>query len=199
MTGSSAMVQAKVVNAGGAGGVADMSCDEIKTAFGIVSGKYKNLKIEDGQNREHGGAPASAFYESGRGEAGDVAMAGCGKYVTENAWCWAVSDAQSHFTEHRFLTDRMAEFQHAAGGGQKTLAQHMDAYQNAVEDCLHQGNRAPDLKDPERREMAKRAAECLRAEQEAAFKEDDCKVDESTKLRDRSLPLRSVRPPRPTR
>lgn len=197
MAKSAASVQAKVVKSGGAGGTAKLDCDVVKKAFGIVSGRYKDLDIADGQNREHGGAPASSFFESGRGHAGDTPMSGCSGYNTENAWCWVVEDGQSHFTEHRFLTDRMAEFQHAGGGGQKTLSQHLDAYQSAAEDCLHKGNRAPHLKDPERREMAKRAAECMREEQEAAFKEDECKVAQNTKLRDRSLPLRTVRPPLP--
>jgi hypothetical protein len=189
------MVQLKVVKGGGAGGIASMSCAEIKAAFGIVSGKYKNLDVEDGQNREHGGAPAGAFFESGRGHAGDVPMNGCGGYNTENAWCWVVEDAQSHYTEHRFLTDKMAEFQHAAGGGQKTLTEHLGAYQSACEDCLNKGDRAPNLKDPERSAMAKRAAECMREEQEAAFAAADCKVAGGAKLRAGSLPLRSIRPP----
>lgn len=196
---SAASVQAKVVKAGGAGSRKKMDCSEVKAIFGIVSGKYKDLDIEGNQNREHGGAPASAFYESGRGHAGDTPMSGCSGYNPDNAWCWNVEDGQSHFTEHRFLTDRMAEFQHSAGGGQKTLGQHLDAYQSAAEDCLHKGNRAPGLKDPERRALAKRAAECMRAEQEACFKAADCKVAESTKLRAESLPLRTVRPAMPSR
>jgi hypothetical protein len=195
---SAAMVQAKVVKGGKAGAKKKLDCTAIKAIFGIVSGRYKDLDVADGQNREHGGAPAGAFYQSGRGHTGDVPMSGCGNYNPDNAWCWVVEDAQSHFTEHRFLTDRMAEFQATAAGGQKTLAQHLDAYQNAVEDCLHKGDRAPGLKDPERRELAKRAAECLRAEQEAAFKQADCNVPQSTKLRAQSLPLRTVRPPLPT-
>jgi hypothetical protein len=190
------MVQMKVVKGGGAGGIANMPCDDVKAAFGIKSGKYKDLEIESGQNREHGGAPAGAFYESGRGETGDVPMSGCSQYNPDNAWTWAVEDGQSHFTEHRFLTDEMAKFQASGGGGQKTLGEHLDAYEKACEDCLH-GNtdRAPKLKDPERRKMAKRAAECLRAEQEAAFAAKDCKVSQSTKLRAQSLPLRKITPP----
>jgi len=189
------MVKSVVVKGGGAGMGGKVPCDVAKAAFGIKSGKYKDLEIEDGQNREHGGAPASAFYESGRGNAGDVPMSGCGGYNPDNAWTWAVEDGQSHYTEHRFLTDKVAEFQHADGGGQKTLKQHLDAYEKAVEKCLHDGDRAPDLKDPERAAMAKRAAECLREEQEAAFAASDCKVPQNTKLRAGSLPLRTVRPP----
>jgi hypothetical protein len=196
--GGPAMAKADVVKGGGAGAKRKLDCDAVKEAFGIKSGKYKDLEIAEGQNREHGGAPAGAFYESGRGHAGDVPMSGCGNYNPDNAWCWVVEDAQSHFTEHRFLTDRMAEFQASAGGGQKTLAQHLDAYKNAVEDCLHKGDRAPHLKDPERRKWAKRAAECLKAEQEAAFAEEGCKVPQNTKLRDQSLPLRTVRPAWPS-
>lgn len=189
------MVQLKVVKGGGAGGVAKMSCAQVKAAFGIVSGRYKNLDIEDGENREHCGAPASAFYKSGRGETGDLPMPNCSQYNPENACCWNVQDGQTHFTEHRFLTDRMAAFQAADGGGQKTLAQHLEAYEKACEDCLHDGARAPQLKDPERRKMAARAAECLREEQEAAFAAKDCKVDQKTKLREQSLPLRKFQSP----
>jgi len=112
------MVKSVVVKGGGAGMGGKVPCDVAKAAFGIKSGKYKDLEIEDGQNREHGGAPASAFYESGRGNAGDVPMSGCGGYNPDNAWTWAVEDGQSHYTEHRFLTDKVAEFQHADGGGQ---------------------------------------------------------------------------------
>ena len=194
MASSAAMVQALIVKAAGIGGIGKLDCSEVKAAFGIVSGRYKDLDIDKGENREHGGAPAGAFYESGRGAPGDVKMPGCGKYDPDNAWCWNVDDGQTHNTEHRYLTDRMAEFQSSNGGGQKTLTEHMDAYQKAAEDCLVDGDRAPDLKDPERREMAKRAAECMREEQEAAYAKDDCKVDGKTKLRAQSLPLRSTRP-----
>lgn len=166
------MVQLKVVKAGGAGGIADMTCAEIFAAFDpeIEFGSHsKMVGSQAGYQAEHI-VPTSAFHQSGRS---GPTVPGCSGYSTPSALTWMVGDGQSAGMEHKLLTDPMREFSQANDlvGQQAPLSQWLDKYQEGAKNALKNGlpPRKVKNKSLDRDSLIDAAAECIRAMAAEAF------------------------------
>jgi hypothetical protein len=189
MTQTAAMVQLKVVKAGGAGGIQDMTCAEICASFDppIIFGPHSKMKgTLDGYQAEHI-VPTSAMHQSGRGGA---TMTGCEGYSTPDALTWNAYDAQSTPTgEHKILTDHMPQFSQATDlgpppGGQAPLSDWLDKYKEGAKDALTRGQ--VQRKTPpglDRDSLIDAAAECIKQAAAEAFAAMDPPVAPSTPLR----------------
>jgi len=185
MAQTAAMVQAKVVKAGGAGATADMTCAEILASFDppIEFGSHEDMVgSKAGYQAEHV-VPTSALHQSGRS---GPTMAGCSGYSTPGAMTWMVGDGQSAGMEHKLLTDPMREFSQAndLAGQQAPLNTWLDKYKDAAKDALKKGN--PQRKTPDhldRDSLIDAAAECIRLAAAEAFDKMDPPVKPDTPLR----------------
>ena len=189
MAQTAAMVQLKVVKAGGAGGIKDMTCAEICAAFDppIEFGSHSDMKgTRDGYQAEHI-IPTSAMHQSGRG---GTTMPGCEGYSTPDALTWMANDAQSNpVGEHKILTDHMRQFSQANDlgpppGGQAPLSEWLDKYKDGAKDALTRGQ--VQRKTPaglDRDSLIDAAAECIRLAAAEAFANMDPPVKPETPLR----------------
>ena len=112
MAKSAAMVQLKVVKAGGAGGKKDLTCAEILASFEppIEFGSHEDMVGSKRKYQAEHIIPTSAAHESGRS---GPRVPGCEGYATSGALTWMVGDGQSAGAEHKLLTDPMREFSQA--------------------------------------------------------------------------------------
>ena len=185
MAQTAAMVQAKVVKAGGAGGTADMTCAEILASFDppIEFGKHEDMVgSKPGYQAEHV-VPTSAMHQSGRS---GPTIPGCSGYSTPGALTWMVGDGQSAGMEHKLLTDPMREFSQAndLANQQAPLSDWLDKYKDGAKDALKKGN--PQRKTPphlDRDSLIDAAAECIRLAAAEAFANMDPPVKPNTPLR----------------
>lgn len=183
---SAAMVQLKVVKAGGAGGKKSLKCSEILASFDppIEFGSHSEMVgSKDGYQAEHI-IPTSAFHESGRSGA---RVANCSGYSTPSATTWMVGDGQGAGQEHKILTDAMREFSQAndLAGREAPLSEWLDKYKEGTKDALKNGeprrkNKRDDLDDDS---LIDAAAECIRAHAAEAFAKLDPPVKPETPLR----------------
>jgi hypothetical protein len=185
MAQTAAMVQAKVVKGGGAGGTADMTCAEILASFDppIEFGSHSEMVGSmPGYQAEHV-VPTSAMHESGRS---GPTIPGCEGYSTSGALTWMVGDGQSAGMEHKLLTDPMRQFSQAndLAGQQAPLSKWLDKYKDGAKSALKSGN--PQRKTPDhldRDSLIDAAAECIRLAAAEAFANSDPPVTPSTPLR----------------
>ena len=185
MAQTAAMVQAKVVKSGGAGGTADMTCAQILASFDppIEFGPHSEMVGSmPGYQAEHV-VPTSAAHESGRS---GPRVEGCEGYSTSSALTWMVGDGQSEGMEHKLLTDPMREFSQAndLAGEQAPLSEWLDEYKEGAKDALKNGKpprTTPD--DLDRDSLIDAAAECIRLAAEEAFANMDPPVTPDTPLR----------------
>ena len=185
MAKTAAMVQAKIVKAGGAGGKATMTCAEILACFDpkIKFGSHEDMVgSKKGYQAEHI-IPTSAVHESGRS---GPRVAGASGYSTPGALTWMVGDGQSAGQEHKILTDAMREFsqQNSVDGRNAPLKEWLDKYEDAAKKALKEGK--PKRKtDPkyDRDSLIDAAAKCIRLAAEDAFANMKPPVKPDTKLR----------------
>src|SRR5215469_10331767 len=138
MSKTAAMVQAKIVLAGGAGvaGAVSLACQKVFAQFDppIVTGNYSDVRAANaaagnGCQAEHH-VPNNCF-QSDRGNSASN-VSGAENYSEETGFCYNVFDDQSQGTEHKFLTDAERAFSqsNALDGEDKTLGQWLDKMEN---------------------------------------------------------------------
>jgi hypothetical protein len=176
MAQTAAMVQAKVVKAGGGGAPLEMDCDAIFACFDppIEMGPHEEMAKSVAWQAEHV-PPCSNFHVKGRGGA---KIPGCENFSTAKAMTWLVEDGQKLLKEHQQLTKAMREFSKVKGD--KTLKQWMDKYQEAATDVLKKRKVKPHAKHLDKDDLAAKAAECIREKVDKSF---EGKVDQNTLLR----------------
>lgn len=185
MAQTAAMVQAKIVKAGGAGGIADMTCADILASFDppIEFGTHANMVGSmPGYQAEHI-VPTSAFHQSGRS---GPTMTDCTGYSTPGALTWMVGDGQSAGMEHKLLTDPMRQFSQAndLAGRQAPMSEWLDKYKDGAKNALKNGN--PQRKTPahlDRDSLIDAAAECITLAAAESFANMNPPVTPSTPLR----------------
>ena len=181
-TKSASMVQSVVVKGGGK---ASLTCEQIFALFDppIEFGAHKDMQgTKDGYQAEHI-VPTSAFHVKGRG--GDLFNDGCKGYSTSDALTWMVSDKQKEGQEHKLLTDPMRKFsqENSLNNQNAPLSKWLDKYEEGARDALKNGKINRTIKDPslDRDDLIDKAAKCIRARAEKAFK--DAGIPLTTPLR----------------
>lgn len=185
MAKSAAMVQFKVVKAGGAGGKLNMTCAEILASFDpkIEFGSHEDMVGSKKKYQAEHIVPTSAAHKSGRS---GPRIKGCEGYSTSEALTWMVGDGQSEGAEHKLLTDPMREFSQANDlkDQQASLSKWLDKYKEGVKDALANGK--PKRKTPpglDRDSLIEAAAECIALAAAEAFAEMDPPVKPNTPMR----------------
>jgi hypothetical protein len=160
---------AQIVLAGGAGVDFDSECAKIKAQFNppIVSGTHSDLKEvrPPGYERQHI-VPTSNLHVEGRS---GPRIPGCDGYSTGTGWCYLVFDNQREGTEHKLITDTEKNFAQKLEGDEKhgTLKEWLD---------MEEKNMAKTLPTDDK-ELAQKAAKCLRMEAEKHFAEQGVSPD----------------------
>jgi hypothetical protein len=185
MAKSAAMVQLKVVKAGGAGRKLNMTCAEILASFDpkITFGSHEDMVgSKKGYQAEHI-IPTSAMHESGRS---GPRVDGCDGYSTSGALTWMVGDGQSAGAEHKLLTDPMREFSQFNDLHQQNapLSEWLDKYKEGTVNALKNGK--PKRKTPahlDRDSLIEAAAECIKQAAAESFANMKPPVTPDTPLR----------------
>ncbi len=183
---SAAMVQLKVVKAGGAGAIADMKCSEILACFDppIEFGSHSQMVgSKDGYQAEHI-LPTSAMHDLGRGGA---KFPGCEGYSTGGALTFMAGDGQSEGMEHKILTDQMRQFsqQNDLVNRNAPMSEWMEQYKQGAKDALSKGKPTRTIKRPDldRDSLIAAAAECITLAAAESFAKLDPPVKPETPLR----------------
>ncbi|WP_431052950.1 hypothetical protein [Roseateles sp. L2-2] len=185
---SAAMVQLKVVKAGGAGSPADMKCSEILACFDppIEFGTHSQMQgTKDGYQAEHI-LPTSAMHDLGR--AGDK-FAGCEGYSTGGALTFMAGDGQKEGFEHKILTDQMRKFSQAndvkVPPRNAPMKEWLKEYKEGAKAALDKGlpHRTINRTDLDRDSLIEQAAECIVLAAKESFGKLDPPVTEDTPLR----------------
>lgn len=183
---SAAMVQLKVVLAGGGGAISEMSCAQILACFDppIEFGTHSNMVgTKDGYQAEHI-LPTSAMHDLGRGGA---KFAGCEGYSTGGALTFMAGDGQSEGMEHKILTDAMRKFSQSndLAGKNAPMSEWLEKYQEGAKDALSKGRptRAINRPDLDRSSLIEKAAECIALAAAESFAKMDPPVKPETPLR----------------
>lgn len=185
-----AMVQAKIVKAGGAG-LADAECAAIFAQFDppIVVGTYDSVSsarrsdvAENGKsspmyNSQSEHQCANSCFQSTRGDSGSN-IPGCSNYTEGGAPAYNLYDDQSAGTEHKVMTDAAREFMQT--NPDATLGDYLDHMEKKTADMLEDesvqrksgesGRSRSTAKDKKKRkELAKKAAACLKQHAERTY------------------------------
>jgi len=185
---SAAMVQLKVVKAGGAGGQTTMKCADILACFDppIKFGTHARMVgSKKGYQAEHI-LPAASMHKKGRTGA---RIAGASGYSTSGALTFMASDGQKKGFEHKILTDRMRKFSQAndAANPKKnpTMKEWLEEYKKGAKEALDKGKPPRKIKrrDLKRSSLIDAAAECIKRAAAEAFSKMRPPVKPSTPLR----------------
>ncbi|MDH0868122.1 hypothetical protein [Mitsuaria sp. GD03876] len=183
---SAAMVQLKVVKAGGAGSPADMKCSEILACFDppIEFGSHSQMVgSKTGYQAEHV-IPTSAMHDLGRG---GTKFPGCEGYSTGGALTFMAGDGQTEGFEHKILTDQMRKFsqQNDLVNRNAPMKEWLQEYKQGAKEALDVGRppRTINRPDLDRDALIDAAAECITLAAAESFANLDKPIKPETPLR----------------
>jgi hypothetical protein len=185
---SAAMVQLKVVKAGGAGSPARMKCSDILACFDppIKFGTHaKMVGTKRGYQAEHV-LPAAAMHKKGRKGA---RIAGASGYSTSGAMTFMAGDGQKRGYEHKILTDQMRKFSQANDAAippkNATMKEWLEEYKKGAKEALDVGKpkRKINRPDLDRASLIDKAAECIKRAAAESFSKMRPPVRPSTPMR----------------